>query len=590
MKNSILLLKTLFVTILIIAGNVNVWGQTQLFYTDMGKSAIAAGSSLAILSGAYNDVTCSGDVAVTTTPASTVSSGYDGASGDGYLDFSAGKYFEITGINTSNYTDIFLSFGIRKSSTAASEIVVEYNTGSGYMPLSYSVPTGGGTTGWYLMKDLSIPTTSLSMSIRFTLGATVAATYRIDDVKIIGTPVASGTITQLTAPQNVVVSNNIADAFDVLWDANTDASGYTINVYKDGTFYQDYSVSGGSTSTYHVKYIMPDATTQRMTCTVIAEGDNIDFSSSDESAESSEFSLVALDGINVDFGDGLANGFDVTSGTLTTVNKACETTGAAAHTGAIVLSNGGTIVLPAVKNIEQIEIHAFGGGTSSRSFKVETSNDGISWYLISSYDVPTSADKINIIEQSILGPVKLRITNTMTGGANPISFEEIVVRSVIPIQLDAPSATAATGIASITSDPNNGFYANWTPVSNATGYKVTVTQVAVSTTTTVYPAGQVTNLWISTGTTRPTGGASTFSYTVVALGDGLGYLDSPASNTVTVVPDEQTSIQSPSASANILSVKYYTLTGIEVQQPVSGIFIQKVIYDNGAVETIKVIK
>ena len=40
----------------------------------------------------------------------------------------------------------------------------------------------------------------------------------------------------------------------------------------------------------------------------------------------------------------------------------------------------------------------------------------------------------------------------------------------------------------------------------------------------------------------------------------------------------------------IISEKYYTLTGIEIQQPTTAVSIKKVIYDNGVVEIIKTIK
>ncbi len=51
-----------------------------------------------------------------------------------------------------------------------------------------------------------------------------------------------------------------------------------------------------------------------------------------------------------------------------------------------------------------------------------------------------------------------------------------------------------------------------------------------------------------------------------------------------------TSVENINNNANVVDVRYYTLTGIEIQQPTSGIFIKKTTYNNGAVETTKIFK
>ncbi len=40
----------------------------------------------------------------------------------------------------------------------------------------------------------------------------------------------------------------------------------------------------------------------------------------------------------------------------------------------------------------------------------------------------------------------------------------------------------------------------------------------------------------------------------------------------------------------VISVNYYTTTGVQVQEPSNGVYIQKLTYSNGAVETIKILK
>ncbi|MDR0232395.1 MAG: hypothetical protein LBI82_09795 [Dysgonamonadaceae bacterium] len=40
----------------------------------------------------------------------------------------------------------------------------------------------------------------------------------------------------------------------------------------------------------------------------------------------------------------------------------------------------------------------------------------------------------------------------------------------------------------------------------------------------------------------------------------------------------------------VVATRYYTLTGVRVQEPTSGIFIQQSIYENGAIETVKILR
>ena len=48
--------------------------------------------------------------------------------------------------------------------------------------------------------------------------------------------------------------------------------------------------------------------------------------------------------------------------------------------------------------------------------------------------------------------------------------------------------------------------------------------------------------------------------------------------------------QTPVDKGNIVATSYYTLTGVEVQEPANGVYIQKATFENGAVETTKIIK
>jgi hypothetical protein len=122
----------------------------------------------------------SGDVRAT-----SVSTGYNGASGSGnvFLTGTAGKYFQIDGLNTSAFaaSDIQLAFGYLTNSIAT-QLVLEQSTDAGttWTPITF---TNNANTGWNLITIAGgqIPS-SATLSLRFTQPAT--AQMRIDDIKL----------------------------------------------------------------------------------------------------------------------------------------------------------------------------------------------------------------------------------------------------------------------------------------------------------------------------------------------------------------------------------------------------------------------
>lgn len=128
----------------------------------------------------------SGDVRAT-----SASNTYSGASGGGnvYLAATAGKYFQIDGINTSAYTsaNIQMSFGYLTALFATVQVVVEYSTNaSTATPTWTAIPfTNNTSASWALV---SIPggilPSSSTLSLRFSEGA-ILGQIRIDDVKVI---------------------------------------------------------------------------------------------------------------------------------------------------------------------------------------------------------------------------------------------------------------------------------------------------------------------------------------------------------------------------------------------------------------------
>lgn len=113
-----------------------------------------------------------------------------GASGGSHVYMgvttSVGQNFQISGLNTSASlsSEMQLSFGYLKSSTANSQMTVEVSTnGTTWAPLTF---TDNTTTNWTLVtiSGSQIPS-SASLSIRFTNPSTAStAQIRLDDIKI----------------------------------------------------------------------------------------------------------------------------------------------------------------------------------------------------------------------------------------------------------------------------------------------------------------------------------------------------------------------------------------------------------------------
>lgn len=193
--------------------SANVHAQTvTVFSENMGTPS----ATTAIASNTFQNsgITYSGtaDVRITTT-----STGYTGASAGGNIFFTgtAGTNFVISGINTTNYSNMVLSFGHLKTTNASSnELTVEVSgdNGSTWSPLTYSRPTGGGTSNvWALITATgTIPSVS-SLMIRFT--NTITGQFRLDDVKLVGNnetmAVVDATKAKANLVKNTIVSNEL---------------------------------------------------------------------------------------------------------------------------------------------------------------------------------------------------------------------------------------------------------------------------------------------------------------------------------------------------------------------------------------------
>ena len=198
------LLNCFFISIL---SSATLLGQTTIFSENMGTTGAGSNPPTSSYTGFQNygsgSITYGGTSDLRNT---TPSSGYTGASGTNnvFISNTVGNSFQISGISTSCYSSVSMSFGINKSTTSGTgaDLIVEYSTdGVSFTSLSYtSLPTGSGTAIWYLRTVTGIPTTS-NLIIRFRHTGTTTTLYRIDDIIISGSysaPAISVSTTSLT--------------------------------------------------------------------------------------------------------------------------------------------------------------------------------------------------------------------------------------------------------------------------------------------------------------------------------------------------------------------------------------------------------
>lgn len=167
---------------------------------------------------------------------------YAAASGGAniFITNTAGKEFVISGISTSGLLNLQLSFGIYKSTTAAtgSDLLVQVSSdGISYVNLTLpSLPAGSGTANWYYRTvSGTVPAVS-NLRIRFVQTGTLTQ-YRIDDVLLVhaGNPpiiTASGPVTICTG-EYVLLSVGAIAGYGYQWKKNGAAiSGATTLQYE----------------------------------------------------------------------------------------------------------------------------------------------------------------------------------------------------------------------------------------------------------------------------------------------------------------------------------------------------------------------
>lgn len=210
------------VFVYLLFGKLFAFTQTTIFSENIGTPS---GTTI-IASNTFQNtgLSFSGSADVRST---TPSSGYTSASGNGnvFITNTVGKDFQIAGISTVNYTNLSLSFGAYKSTTASNltELTLEISTdGITFTTVSFPAQaTGSGTANWRLISSITLPTSANGVSnlrIRFRQTSTTPQ-FRIDDIVLQGimSPICNSPINLVfqVQPSNVLQDATMLPAVQV---------------------------------------------------------------------------------------------------------------------------------------------------------------------------------------------------------------------------------------------------------------------------------------------------------------------------------------------------------------------------------------
>jgi hypothetical protein len=259
-------MKNIYILLLAISANA-VFSQEIIFSENMGNPPTNPAQN-PIASHTFENsspIQFSGDAVMVlpNNPDSAMpSNGYAGASGGGAVAlFATEKTFIISGINTSNYENIVLTFGqLKGNGQNSNTLTIEVSEdGTNWTPLTYTGVVG--STTWSLITASGdIPSTE-ELSIRFKNPTATNSAFRIDDVTLTGTtlsvkqnsiaglklypnPVSNGTLfieTKANTEKNIAV-------YDVLGknvlNASTNENSVNVSSLRTGIYMVNITEEG----------------------------------------------------------------------------------------------------------------------------------------------------------------------------------------------------------------------------------------------------------------------------------------------------------------------------------------------------------
>lgn len=338
---------TLFLLLGAMIAGPGSWAQTTIFSENIGSTGVSGTTTIAshtFQNSGTLTFTGTGDVRNNTN-----SSGYTGSSAGNnvFITSSSGTFFQISGINTSNFSSISLSFGQLKTTTAGNnELVVEVSSdGTNYSSLTYTRPTGSGTANWRLIEPTgSIPSTS-NLRIRFRQTST-STQWRLDDIILRGTSTPAGATAALAgtlSETNISGGTATVTLTGDMYAASLTTAGFTLNNAPSGVTLSGVTRTSGTVATLTFAYNNTDfdtsvtnfnvtvATSQLATSASAITTNNITIAAVSETLTPSPATLTGLN-YNLGSGPSTAQSFTVS--------------------GTNLQSGGGTITVTAPSNFE----------------------------------------------------------------------------------------------------------------------------------------------------------------------------------------------------------------------------------------------
>lgn len=266
--------KHLQILILLFALNVSFTrGQTTIFLETMGTvggtTTIATHESA---NGFDNDsytmtqgeATSPADVRVT-----DASSGYSGASSSGNIWFtstSGERGFAIEGIDASGYTNLQLSFGVRKHDVGGISLSVSYWNGSAYQNLSVSeLPQQTDPTGWYYISNVLLPTDAQINGLKIRFIKTGSYGCRLDDVKLVGTSGGGGGTPTISITQSSFSFGSVSSVPTTSQTYSVSGSDLTENISITPPINFEISLNGSSWQTSSIALTQSSGTVSSTT-------------------------------------------------------------------------------------------------------------------------------------------------------------------------------------------------------------------------------------------------------------------------------------------------------------------------------------
>ncbi|MDD4971484.1 MAG: T9SS type A sorting domain-containing protein [Paludibacter sp.] len=356
--------------------------------------------------------------------------------------------------------------------------------------------------------------------------------------------VASATISTvgLSSPVIGVATLQTVDGFTANWSVVTNALSYQIQLYLGNALLSSTAVPGDGTVSSFVFTGLQMGTSY--TYKVIAIGDNLTpatlTSSTSVSSTVTKTLFANVNTINTNFADGTwgtpaATG-SLVSGSYGSISlNGFDLTAASIYPAAVSglkgevlvnlisvdkLANVGSVALPTVNSLQQLEIHGF-APTAGNGFKL-TEWNGSAWVAVaeapaSSYTTAATTlssklDSVYIFNITRATPARFRIENASSGG---FILTKVITRTTAPALLPRPVINTASAISA------SGFTASLTDVPNALNYDVYVYQAGAL--VTGFPVNVTGNSNAIAGLSANTA----YTYKVKAKGDGdVTYSDS----------------------------------------------------------------